>query len=121
MNELESIIEEIESTYERKKLFFLPFFTLYKSYREKDNEKAYLEYNYHQISEEMNEVDDGIDLCSSKLHDGEYFILGYLSQLEIKGQIINFLKAYKEKVILTVPNKIRVSKVVFVEQVNSYL
>jgi hypothetical protein len=30
--------------------------------------------------------------CQSKMHDGEPFILGYLSQLEIKDHVITFLK-----------------------------
>lgn len=48
-------------------------------------------------------------------------MLGYLSQLDIKEQIINFLKNYKDEIISVVPGKIKMNKQIFYDRVLKHL
>lgn len=66
-------------------------------------------------------VEENITACQTKLHDGEYFLLGYLSQLELKEQIIASLRNYKDQVLATIPARIKENKEKLVRSLDAHL
>jgi putative IMPACT (imprinted ancient) family translation regulator len=107
LRELEDSAARIEQTITERIALAAPFHRIYMAYRGRAAERAYAGYSFEQINEEVEQVEADTVACQSKLHDGEPFILGYLSQLDIKEHITSFLREYKERVLATIPAKIR--------------
>ena len=121
MKELEANAERINETIQRRIKLISPFLAIYHSYKDKLANRVFLNFTYEMISEEIEELEEKMLACHNKMHDGEYFFLGYLSQLEIKEQITAFLKEYKEHVLAIIPSKIRENREVFLSNMNKHL
>lgn len=62
-----------------------------------------------------------MEYSQTHLHDGEYFILGWLSQLELKEQLHRHIKNYREVLINTIPFTIRANKSVLTAKLQGHL